>query len=166
MVVDVQNMMTRNNKPWGRFKLEDYNGAHEFVLFGKDYENFRQFLQGLLPLRARQGPAPHPLGQGDGPPRCDRRAGVQDHGHDTAGRDDGEHQEPDSAGSAGEINPAFIDGLTRTLKKSKGKASLHLNVYDPQSNVKVAFLSKGYKVEVSADLLTYFDDLNMPYTIS
>ena len=66
----------------------------------------------------------------------------------------------------GEINPAFIDGLTRTLKKSKGKASLHLNVYDPQSNVKVAFLSKGYKVEVSADLLTYFDDLNMPYTIS
>ncbi len=44
MVTDVQNLYTRNGKPFGRFKLEDYSGQHEFALFDKDYENFRKFL--------------------------------------------------------------------------------------------------------------------------
>ena len=44
MVVGVQNLMTKTGKPWCKFKLEDYNGAHEFALFGKDYENFRKYL--------------------------------------------------------------------------------------------------------------------------
>ena len=44
MVVGVQNLMTKTGKPWGKFKLEDYNGGHEFALFGKDYENFRKYL--------------------------------------------------------------------------------------------------------------------------
>ncbi len=167
MVVDVQNMMTRNNKPWGRFKLEDYNGAHEFVLFGKDYENFRQFLfkDYFLFVRGKVQPRT----------RWDKETGRPVATDELEFKITGMTQLAEMMENIksltvqvplGEINPAFIDGLTRTLKKSKGKASLHLNVYDPQSNVKVAFLSKGYKVEVSADLLTYFDDLNMPYTIS
>lgn len=44
MVVSVQNLMTKTGKPWGKFVLEDYNGTHEFALFGKDYENFRKYL--------------------------------------------------------------------------------------------------------------------------
>ena len=167
MVVDVQNMMTRNNKPWGRFKLEDYNGAHEFALFGKDYENFRQFLfkDYFLFVRGKVQPRT----------RWDKETGRPVATDELEFKITGMTQLAEMMENIktltvqvplDEITPTFIDGLTRTLKKSKGKASLHLNVCDPKSNVKVAFLSKGYKVEVCADLLTYFDDLNMHYTIS
>ena len=58
MVVAVQNLTTKPGKPWGKFKLEDYNGTHEFALFGKDYENFRKYLfQRLFPLYPGTGTA-------------------------------------------------------------------------------------------------------------
>ena len=31
MVVSVQNLITKTGKPWGKFKLEDYNGGHDFA---------------------------------------------------------------------------------------------------------------------------------------
>ena len=61
MVVSVQNLMTKTGKPWGKFKLEDYNGTHEFALFGKDYENFRKYLFSdyFLFVRGRVQPKPY-----------------------------------------------------------------------------------------------------------
>ncbi|MFR9504139.1 MAG: DNA polymerase III subunit alpha [Rikenellaceae bacterium] len=44
MVIDEQHMMSKGGKPFGKFTLEDYEGSHEFMLFGKDYENFRKYL--------------------------------------------------------------------------------------------------------------------------
>ena len=44
MVTSVMHLTTKTGKPYGRFTIEDYNGSHEFVLFSKDYENFRRFL--------------------------------------------------------------------------------------------------------------------------
>ncbi|WP_419484766.1 DNA polymerase III subunit alpha, partial [Alistipes communis] len=61
MVVAVQNLTTKTGKPWGKFKLEDYNGTHEFALFGKDYENFRKYLFSdyFLFIRGRVQPRPY-----------------------------------------------------------------------------------------------------------
>lgn len=61
MVVSVQNLMTKTGKPWGKFVLEDYNGTHEFALFGKDYENFRKYLFAdyFLFIRGRVQPKPY-----------------------------------------------------------------------------------------------------------
>ncbi|MFI3278935.1 MAG: DNA polymerase III subunit alpha [Rikenellaceae bacterium] len=44
MVTAEQHMMSKGGKPFGKFTLEDYEGSHEFMLFGKDYENFRKYL--------------------------------------------------------------------------------------------------------------------------
>ncbi|MFI3316205.1 MAG: DNA polymerase III subunit alpha [Rikenellaceae bacterium] len=44
MVIAEQHMTSKTGKPFGKFTLEDYEGSHEFMLFGKDYENFRKYL--------------------------------------------------------------------------------------------------------------------------
>ena len=44
MVTSVTHLTTKTGKPYGRFTIEDYNSSHEFVLFSKDYENFRRYL--------------------------------------------------------------------------------------------------------------------------
>ena len=61
MVGNVQNLVSKTGKPWGKFTLEDYNGTREFVLFGKDYENFRKFLfpDYFLFVRAKVQPRPY-----------------------------------------------------------------------------------------------------------
>ena len=44
MVTSVTHLTTKTGKPYGRFTIEDYNSSHEFVLFSKDYENYRRYL--------------------------------------------------------------------------------------------------------------------------
>ena len=44
MVTSVMHLTTKTGKPYGRFTIEDYNGSHEFVLFSKEYENFRRYM--------------------------------------------------------------------------------------------------------------------------
>ena len=52
--------MTKTGKPWGKFVLEDYNGTHEFALFGKDYENSANTSSRTIPLiRGRVQPKPY-----------------------------------------------------------------------------------------------------------
>jgi len=85
MVVGVQNLMTKTGKPWGKFKLEDYNGGHEFALFGKDYENFRKYL-------FRPGPRAGQALQRQG-------AGIQDH-FDGSVAGDARHDQGDDRAAA------------------------------------------------------------------
>ena len=49
----------------GKFTMEDYNGTHEFALFGKDYENFSKFmhLNYFLLVKGKVQPRPY----GDNP---------------------------------------------------------------------------------------------------
>ena len=44
VVTAVQHRMTKTNKPWGFFEIEDKHGSMEFRLFGEDYTKFRQYL--------------------------------------------------------------------------------------------------------------------------
>ncbi len=38
-----QERMTKNNNPFGILQFEDYNDAHEFLVFGEDYIKFRPY---------------------------------------------------------------------------------------------------------------------------
>jgi len=167
MVVDVQHMMTRNNKPWGRFKLEDYNGSHEFTLFGKDYENFRPFLfkDYFLFVRGKVQPRM----------RWDKETGRPMPTDEMEFKITSITQLAEMMDNIkslsvqvpiDEIDAPFIEELSHELKKARGKATLHLNVFDPRTGVKVSFLSKSRKVEVNADLLSWFDGRQMHYTIA
>lgn len=44
MITSFRRDTTKNGKPYGRFTIEDYNGAHEFFLFGENYEQFGKYL--------------------------------------------------------------------------------------------------------------------------
>ncbi len=167
MVVDVQHMMTRNNKPWGRFKLEDYNGTHEFTLFGKEYENFRNFLfkDYFLFVRGRVQPRM----------RWDKETGKQVAGDEmefkiTAITQLSEMMENIRSLTVqvplDVVDSPFVEALQQRLKRSKGKATLHLTVFDPATGVRVGFLSRTFRVEVEQELLSFLDTYNLHYTIA
>ncbi|MBN2275220.1 MAG: DNA polymerase III subunit alpha [Bacteroidales bacterium] len=44
IVTSVKNAIAKNGKPYGGFTLEDYTDTYTFTFFGKDYENFRNYL--------------------------------------------------------------------------------------------------------------------------
>lgn len=44
IITDAQHLTSKTGNPYGRFTLEDYDGAHEFVLFKDDYVRFKNYL--------------------------------------------------------------------------------------------------------------------------
>ncbi len=159
MVVGVQNLMTKTGKPWGKFRLEDYNGAHEFALFGKDYENFRKYLfqDYFLFIRGKVQPKPY---RDSGELEFKIVSMVQlSELRDTMIREI-VLQLP-----VGEITQRLIDDLRKCVKSSKGDTLLRLLVYDPEAGVSVRLFSKSHKVSLTSTLVDYLDANEIRYTI-
>ncbi|MBR1994351.1 MAG: DNA polymerase III subunit alpha [Alistipes sp.] len=162
-VVLVQNLMTRTGKNFGKFRLEDYNSSHEFVLFGKDYENFRPYLFENYFLMVRGKVQPRPYQKEGEPEQLEFKilSIMQlDEVRDTM------IKEVILQIPIRELTPTFLAGLSHHVKEAKGKTILRMRVYDPETNVAVRLFSKRYQVELTQALADYLKENEIEYTIS
>lgn len=162
-VVLVQNLMTRTGKNFGKFRLEDYNSSYEFVLFGKDYENFRPYLFENYFLMVRGKVQPRPYQKEGEPEQLEFKilSIMQlDEVRDTM------IKEVILQIPIRELTPTFLAGLSHHVKEAKGKTILRMRVYDPETNVAVRLFSKRYQVELTQALADYLKENEIEYTIS
>ena len=157
MVVAVQNLTTKTGKPWGKFKLEDYNGTHEFALFGKDYENFRKYLFSdyFLFIRGRVQPRPY------NDQELEFRITSMMQLSELQEAVKGVHVQL----AVEEITRDLIARMGRSVKEAKGNTLLRLNVYDRQAQVSLNLFSKSYKVSLTQGLVSFFEDNDIKYTV-
>ena len=158
MVVGVQNLMTKTGKPWGKFKLEDYNGGHEFALFGKDYENFRKYLFPDYFLFVRGRVQAKPYNDKELEFKIISMVQLQEM-RDTI-------KEMIVQLPIEEVTEALIRDLTEKVKESKGDTLLRLNVYDRGAQVSLRLFSKSHKVSLTQSLVGYLDDNSIHYSIA
>ncbi|HIW66049.1 MAG TPA: DNA polymerase III subunit alpha [Candidatus Alistipes intestinipullorum] len=159
MVVSVQNLMTKTGKPWGKFKLEDYNGSHEFALFGKDYENFRKYLFEDYFLFVRGKVQPKPYNDKELEFKILSMMQLQEM-RDTMIRDIYVQLPVE------EITERLIRELTGKIRESKGKTVLHFTIVDREAQVSLNLFSKSYKVGLTQPLVDFLDDNQIRYSIA
>ena len=158
MVVSVQNLMYKNNRPWGKFKLEDYNGSHEFALFGKDYENFRKYLFEDYFLFIRGKVQPKPYRENELEFKILSMTQLQEL------RDSIKElyvQLPLES-----ITPGLIGALTRRVKESKGKTILRFTILDREAQVSLNLFSKSCRVDLTQSLIDFLEDNRLQYSIA
>ncbi len=158
MITSVQNLMTKNGKPWGKFTIEDYNGSHEFLLFGKDYENFRQFLYVDYFIFIRAKVQMHPF------------------------RPDSVELKINSIVQLGEmrdnmksitlhmpieeLKSNFVKELHEKVSTNKGGTQLKIKLYDTSTQTSLSLVSKSYKILLNREFVSYLDLRNVKYTLS
>ena len=157
MVVAVQNLTTKTGKPWGKFKLEDYNGTHEFALFGKDYENFRKYLFSDYFLFIRGRVQPRPYNDQELEFRITSMMQLSELQEAV--------KEVHVQLAVEEITRDLIARMGRSVKEAKGNTLLRLNVYDRQAQVSLNPFSKSYKVSLTQELVSFFEDNDIKYTV-
>ena len=157
MVVAVQNLTTKTGKPWGKFKLEDYNGTHEFALFGKDYENFRKYLFSDYFLFIRGRVQPRPYNDQELEFRITSMMQLSELQEAV--------KEVHVQLAVEEITRDLIARMGRSVKEAKGNTLLRLNVYDRQAQVSLNLFSKSYKVSLTQELVSVFEDNDIKYTV-
>ena len=157
-VAGMENLMTKTGKPWGKFKLEDYNGGHEFALFGKDYENFRKYLFPDYFLFVRGRVQAKPYNDKELEFKIISMVQLQEM-RDTI-------KEMIVQLPIEEVTEALIRDLTEKVKESKGDTLLRLNVYDRGAQVSLRLFSKSHKVSLTQSLVGYLDDNSIHYSIA
>ncbi len=158
MVIDVKNLVTKTGKPWGKFTVEDYNGSHDFALFGKDYENFRKYLfpEYFLFIRGKVQPKPYNDKELEFKViSMMQLSELQESIHEIA-----------VTLPLQEVTERFIRDFTAKVRASKGKTLLRVNLCDTEHQVGVNFFSKTHRVALSKELTDYLDENEIQYRIA
>ena len=159
MVTSVQNLMTATGRPFGKFKLEDYSGEHEFALFGKDYEQFRPFLFNGYYLMLKGSVRPRPYNPDDLEVKVNQMVQLQDLGDEVI-------KELNISLFVEDLTSELREELTKMFKKSKGASKLTIRVCDARSGVAVSLYPKKLKVGVSQQMLDFLSDHGIPFSLS
>ena len=142
---------TKNGKPFGILKLEDFTGSGEIPLFGQDYINYGRYgrLGMYLLISARMEPM-----RWD-PKRFDLRIGqirlLQD-------EKDKLIEKISITLSIHELDEPTINELSTLIKKHPGNSLLYFKVIDSEHNISLNLFAPNLRVEVTRDLVDYLKE--------
>ena len=64
-----------------------------------------------------------------------------------------------------EITAEVIEDLAGIIKGSEGKISFRVRVTDPENDVSLGFMSRAYKINLSAELINFCEDGGYRYSL-
>ena len=160
VVTSVQEQTTKTGRHFGRFIMEDYNGSHEFALFGKDYEKFRQYLYPNYFLFVKGKVQPRPFGDN---PELEFKIQMMMQLDEVR---DKMVKEIHVQLPVEELTPTFVEEFAKRVKKNKGQAVLRMTVADRGIGVNLNLYSRKYKVALTGDLVDWLNEMELKYTLS
>lgn len=168
LVTSVETKISRNGKPFAKVNVEDFSGIYEFAFFGKDYENFMNYLQEHTAIYIegeiceKYFLKPEEITAGKKAPYTFKAKKISLLGNVAEDRLTGFAIEM----LANDITPELRHRLVHLVKESKGNIPLSMIVFDPVTNYIVEFISRKYHITVSADFILQLNELGLKYRVS
>lgn len=168
LVTSVGTKISRNGKPFAKVNVEDFSGIYEFAFFGKDYENFMNYLHEHTAIYIegeiceKYFLKPEEIAAGKKAPYTFKAKKISLLGNVAEDRLTGFAIEM----LANDITPELRHRLVHLVKESKGNIPLSMIVFDPVTNYIVEFISRKYHISVSADFILQLNELGLKYRVS
>lgn len=168
LVTSVETKISRNGKPFAKVNVEDFSGIYEFAFFGKDYENFMNYLHEHTAIYIegeiceKYFLKPEEIAAGKKAPYTFKVKKISLLGNVAEDRLTGFAIEM----LANDITPDLRHKLVNLVKESKGNIPLSMIVFDPITNYIVEFISRKYHITVSADFILKLNELGLKYRVS
>lgn len=168
LITSVETKISRNGKPFAKVNVEDFSGIYEFAFFGKDYENFMNYLQEHTAIYIegeiceKYFLKPEEIAAGKKAPYTFKAKKISLLGNVAEDRLTGFAIEM----LANDITPELRHKLVHLVKEYSGKIPLSMIVFDPVTNYIVEFISRKYNITVSADFILQLNELGLKYRVS
>ena len=166
-VTSTQHMTTKTGRPWSKTVIEDYNGSYELALFGKDHEAFMSYMQ-LHSAIFIEGEIeekyyikPEEKAKGKTSPYGFKVKKIMLLGNVT----DTFVKGFSISISTPMLTPEFREKLVKLIKNNKGNVPLTMYLYDPDKKWNIEFLSRKFKVSVTADLIDELNAAGIKYSV-
>lgn len=168
LITSVETKISRNGKPFAKVNVEDFSGIYEFAFFGKDYENFMNYLHEHTAIYIegeiceKYFLKPEEITAGKKAPYTFKVKKISLLGNVAEDRLAGFAIEM----LANDITPELRHRLVHLVKEYSGKIPLSMIVFDPITNYIVEFISRKYHITVSADFILQLNELGLKYRVS
>ena len=164
IINDVEHLVTKTGKGWGKFTIEDFSDQYEFKIFGEDYLKFRHFILPnnfvRLRLRVLEGWRNRETGQ-LGPSRI--QFNNFEMLHDTLKTN---VKKITLMFEVKQLNESRIQDLKTLMSPYKGDKGLYMDVFDTKEKIKLTLPSRKQRVEVSNELLLALEERNIHYRLN
>ena len=164
IINDVEHLITKTGKGWGKFTIEDFSDQYEFRIFGEEYLKFRHFILPnnfvRLRIRVAEGWRNRETGQ-LGQPRIQFKSFEML--HDTLKTN---IKKITLMLEVNQLNEAGILDLKNTVLPFKGDKGFYIDLFDTEEKIKLTLPSRKQRVEVSNELLSTLEEKNIHYRIN
>ncbi len=157
----------KNGKPYSKTLIEDYSGSYEMALFGKDHEAFMSYLQPQSAIfiegeiTEKYYIKPEDRAQGKTSPYAFKVKKIMLLGNVTESFIKGFSVSI----STPMLSPQFRESLVKVIKANKGNVPLTMFLYDPEKKWNIEFLSRKFKVAVTADFISLLQKMGIKYNV-
>jgi DNA polymerase-3 subunit alpha len=166
-IVSTQVMTTKTGRPWSKTVIEDFSGSYEIALFGKDHENFMSYMQ-LHSAIFIEGEIeekyyikPEERAQGKTSPYAFKIKKIMLLGNVT----DTYVKGFAISISTSMLTPEFREKLVKMIKRNKGNVPLTMFLNDPEKGWNIEFLSRKFRVGVTADFINELNEMQVRYSV-
>ena len=149
----------KNGKQYGRITLEDYTDSMDIMLFGKDFENYRNFCFNGYYIMVR----------GRIQPKSYRPDELELHIKSINMLYDVREKMIKSITlniPLDEVNDIFIDDITRFVQRDKANITLKFKVFDPEYQIAVDLFSRAYRVNITQEFVNYLYDSEINFKVN
>ena len=150
-----------------RMTVEDYSGSYEIALFGKDHEAFMSYMQlhnAIFiegEIEEKYYIKPEDKAQGKTSPYAFKVKKVMLLGNVT----DSFVKGFAISVSTPMLTPEFRDRLVNMIKSNKGNVPLTMFLYDPEKKWNIEFLSRKFRVAVTAPFIEELNRMQIRYSV-
>ena len=162
-----EHITGQSGRPWSRTVIEDFGGSYELKLYGKDHEAYMSYMvqNNTIYIEGEIDEKyyikPEDRAQGKTSPYGFKVKKVMLLGNvaDTYIK-----------GFAINITtpmltPEFRESLVALIRKNKGNVPLSMYLFDPEKKWNIEFLSRKFRVAVSASFIQELEKLRVRYTV-
>ncbi len=157
MITKVQHLTTKQGKPFGRFTLEDLGGSYEFVLFSKDWEQQRFYIQPQNSISLVAKVEDRAYGSG-----TEVRVSNIRLLSDVMEKD---IKELFIALNTEDITDELISDLSEVVKQNSGNIGITLALMCDEQAIQVPLRSRSYRIELNKSIIDFIEEKGLRYKI-
>jgi DNA polymerase-3 subunit alpha len=164
IINDVEHLVSKNGKGWGKFSIEDFSDQYEFKIFGEDYLKFRHFILPnnfvRLRIRVAEGWRNRETGQ-LGPPRIqfNNFEMLQDTLKTNV-------KKITLMFEVKQLNEEKVGELKKVFSSFKGEKALYVDVFDTEEKIKLTLPSRKQRLDINNELLSVLEQQKIPYQLN
>ncbi len=161
LVTEVKHLMTKTGRPFGALTIEDYSDSYRFMLFGKDYEEFRNYLFDGYSLFLKGIVQENPW------KKDVRELEFKIQKISLLGnvRED-QVKNLSITMPLDELSEKLVDQIYEQASNSKGKANLCFKITDVKEGVNLKMFSRNTMVQVTNEFIEFLEKNDIEFAVS